>query len=293
MRTTLKPDSPSQRASASPKKLGEQPIEKDGRPVRADGGGDGAAHQRLVRRVAGDEVLHVQPAANADAPQPNGPSCRIDELRAPRLQGTGTDTTIRVAHGCPSRNHCWPRPLSGWLHAMKPGQWCQRQLGLARLLWRRQVHPRCDECCSFHEGVDRQFWSMETVLDLHSAPSPLPARDWGDLGNPVARRRRSAEDRLFRVGGFLQAAAEHACFEVVLDVGDGGRHVSEGDDGAGRGVGVVPGFSPRYRMRQGEPPAASTATSWTDSSESPPPPKLLRDDPPGDSPGGARRMRLT
>ena len=176
---------------------------------------------------------------------------RIDELRPPRLQGTGADTAIRVAHWCPSRNHCWPRPLSGWLHAMKPGQWCQRQLGLARLLWRRQVHPRCDECCSFHEGVDRQFWSMETVLDLHSAPSPLPARDWGDLGNPVARRRRSAEDRLFRVGGFLQAAAEHACFEVVLDVGDGGRHVSEGDDGAGRGVGVVPGFSPRYRMRRG------------------------------------------
>src|SRR5689334_1049739 len=57
----------------------EQAVEEQLVPVPAENLADGAAHQRLVRRVAGDEVLHVHPAAETDAPQPDRYAVPVDE----------------------------------------------------------------------------------------------------------------------------------------------------------------------------------------------------------------------
>ena len=60
---------------------GEQALEERGRPVGADDLRHLGPHQRLVGRVAGDEVLHVQPAAQADPAQQQGLPVGPDERR--------------------------------------------------------------------------------------------------------------------------------------------------------------------------------------------------------------------
>jgi hypothetical protein len=60
----------------------EQAVEEQLVPVAAENLADRAAHEGLVRRVAGDEVLHVHPATQAHAPQPDRDAVPVDEAIA-------------------------------------------------------------------------------------------------------------------------------------------------------------------------------------------------------------------
>ncbi len=66
---------------------GQQPVEEQLLPLLAQHAPHGVAHGRLVGRVAGDEVLHVHPAAEAHPPQPHGASVGRDEAGSGHTQG--------------------------------------------------------------------------------------------------------------------------------------------------------------------------------------------------------------
>ena len=61
--------------------LGEQAVEEPVRPVVADHLADLPPHQRLVGGVPGDEVLHVEPAAEAHPAQQQRLAVGAEELR--------------------------------------------------------------------------------------------------------------------------------------------------------------------------------------------------------------------
>ena len=62
----------------------EQAFEEQLVPVGAEHVADGGAHEGLVGRVAGDEVLHVQPAAEAGTAQPKRSPLAVDETAPAR-----------------------------------------------------------------------------------------------------------------------------------------------------------------------------------------------------------------
>src|SRR5215212_11192857 len=68
---------------------GEEPLEEALGPVITDRSPYLPPHQRLVRRVAGDEVLHVEPAAETDPTKPQRPTVGAEELRAGGLYHAG------------------------------------------------------------------------------------------------------------------------------------------------------------------------------------------------------------
>jgi len=56
----------------------EQAVEEPGRPVGPQHAGDGLAHRRLAARIAGDEVLHVHPAAEPHTTQVHACAVGVD-----------------------------------------------------------------------------------------------------------------------------------------------------------------------------------------------------------------------
>jgi len=69
----------------------QQAVEEPLRPLVAQHTGDGLPHRALVGGIAGDEVLHVHPAADPDAAQQHPRPARVDH-------GTAFDAQKVSAH---------------------------------------------------------------------------------------------------------------------------------------------------------------------------------------------------
>jgi hypothetical protein len=71
------------------------------RPVVANRSPHFAPHQRLVRRVAGDEVLHVEPTTEANAAQQQRLAVRSEkpdpEVRSPAYQYSYRLATSKIS----------------------------------------------------------------------------------------------------------------------------------------------------------------------------------------------------
>ena len=65
---------------------GEQSVEERVVEILSEHRQHVMAHERLVRGIAGDEVLHVHPAAEADAPQPHLVTVAVEQPTASRTQ---------------------------------------------------------------------------------------------------------------------------------------------------------------------------------------------------------------
>jgi hypothetical protein len=68
----------------------EEAVEEELVPLLAEHLADGLTLSLLVRRVAGDEVLHVHPTAEAEAPEHDG-------LAFPVYQPGSSDGQVRAA----------------------------------------------------------------------------------------------------------------------------------------------------------------------------------------------------
>src|SRR6185312_15237577 len=67
----------------------QEALEEAVCPVLAENLRHGAAHEALIRGIPGDEILHVQPAADAHPGEPDRFPVPVDELATLRVHETG------------------------------------------------------------------------------------------------------------------------------------------------------------------------------------------------------------
>ena len=82
----------------------EQPVEEAVGPLRADHAGHRGPHRGLVGRIAGDEVLHVHPAAEPGAAQEHARAIGVDDRIAPYAQHSASSRNFRNPTATLSKN---------------------------------------------------------------------------------------------------------------------------------------------------------------------------------------------
>ena len=84
--------------------LRQQPLEEEAGALLPEHVADRRAHHRLVRGVARDEVLHVEPAADVHARQADGVAAVVDDAAAVGAEGAGRLLWHRITVAVPCRD---------------------------------------------------------------------------------------------------------------------------------------------------------------------------------------------